>query len=191
MADEENVVETVEKKKESVNIWKVLLISLMSIGLSVFFCISIYNSDWFINQTIPFKKTNDIELGKNTTWNYKCKYEENRLKIQITINNIDEKMMKVADKILDENDYLIKLVFVDKDGFKLTELKIPKKDFVHIADEKGMYTIRTFIVIDKNTIRKLKDIDVEYKPIIDSKYDDMVKEIGTQYKNVIDNILGF
>ena len=76
MADEEKIVETsVEDKKESVNIWKVLLISLVSIGIITASCIGIYNSDWFINQTLHIKKAEDLSLGKHIKWGYSNKYE--------------------------------------------------------------------------------------------------------------------
>ncbi len=191
MADEENVVETVEKKKEPVNIWKVLLISLVSIGVIVASCIGIYNSEWFINQTLHIKKAEDIKLGKHTTWSYVNKYEGNRLKLQLTVKNVDEKVMKMAENYFDEDDYLLNLVFEDKDGFKISELKIPKEDFVRINSEKGQYNIQTSLMVDKTNVRKIKSISPTYREALDLRYDEMMKQIDSRYRKAVSNLFGF
>ena len=66
MSNEDNTIERTENKKEPVNIWKVSLISLILLGLLIWGCISIYNSDWFINKTMAIKEGKDIELGKKS-----------------------------------------------------------------------------------------------------------------------------
>jgi len=191
MANEENAVETVEQKKEPVNIWKVLLISLVSIGVIVASCVGIYNSEWFINQTLHIKRAEDIKLGKHTTWSYVNKYEGNRLKLQLTVKNVDEKVMKMAENYFDEDDYLLNLVFEDKDGFKISELKIPKEDFVRINSEKGQYNIQTSLMVDKTNVRKIKSISPTYREALDLRYDEMMKQIDSRYRKAVSNLFGF
>ena len=191
MADEENIVEIVEKKKEPVNIWKVLLISLVSIGAIVASGVGVYNSEWFINQTLHIKKAEDIKLGKHTTWSYVNKYEGNRLKLQLTVKNVDEKVMKMAENYFNEDDYLLNLVFEDKDGFKISELKIPKEDFVRINSEKGQYNIQTSLMVDKTNVRKIKSISPTYREVLDVRYDEMMKQIDNRYRKVVSNLFGF
>ena len=191
MTDEENVVETVEQKKEPVNIWKILLISLVSIGVAVALCVGIYNSDWFINKTLQIKRANDLKLGKHTTWSYVSKYENNRLKMNLTFKNVDEKIMKIADNYLDKDEDIVQLVFMDKDGFKLAELKIPKEDFVHITSEKGQYSVQCSLMIDKKNIRQIESIEPKYKGCLDMRYSEMMKEIDSRYRKTVNNLFGF
>ncbi len=191
MADEENIVEIEETKKKPINVWKIALISLVSIGIFIALCINIYNSDWYINQTLHIKKATDIPLGKNVTWSYNNKYEGNLLKINLTLKNIDDKVMKIADKYLKEDEDLLFLVFVDKDGFKLTELKISKNELIHTSDIDGQYMAQCSLMLDKKVVRKIRDIDPKYRAILDMKYDDMLKEIDSRYRKAISNLFGF
>lgn len=192
MSNEENIIETVIKhKKEDKNIWKILFIYFISFCLIIFLAISFYNSEWFINQTLPIKKEEDVTLGKNTTWSYINKYEDNKLKIQLTIKNVDEKVMKIAGNYLSKDDILLTLVFEDKDGFKISELQIPFSDFVKITSAKGQYNIQASLVIDKTNVRKIKKISPNYIEALDTRYSDIMKEVDNRYRKAINNIFGF
>ena len=192
MADEEQIAETYTKEDKSpVNIWKILLICLVSFGLIVAICLGIYNSDWFINKTLKIKKVDDAKLGRNATWSYINKYEDNVLKINLTVKNVDEKVMKIVDNYWKEDEDLMQLVFVDKDGFKLAELAIPKGNFVHITSEKGQYTAQSSLKIEKRDVRKIKDIEPKYREVLDIRYDDLIKEIDSRYRRAVGNLFGF
>lgn len=186
-----DIEDLTEQSGEPMNIWKVLLISIVLIGITVALGIGIYNSEWFINQTLHIKKAEDIKLGKHTTWSYVNKYEGNRLKLQLTIKNVDEKVMKVTENYFEEDDYLLNLIFEDKDGFKISELKIPKEDFVRINSEKGQYNIQTSLMFDKTSVRKIQHISPIYREILDIRYDDMMKEIDSRYRKAVNNLFGF
>ena len=192
MSNEENIIETVIKhKKEDKNIWKLLFICFISLGLIIFLAISFYNSEWFINQTLSIKKEEDVTLGKNTTWSYINKYEDNKLKIQLTIKNVDEKVMKIVENYLSKDDILLTLVFEDKDGFKISELQIPFSNFVKISSAKGQYNIQSSLVIDKTNVRKIKKISPNYIEALDTRYSDIIKEVDNRYRKAINNIFGF
>lgn len=191
MSNEDNTIERTENKKEPVNIWKVSLISLILLGLLIWGCISIYNSDWFINKTMAIKEGKDIELGKKIKYSYCSKYENNKLKIKFDISNADEKIINITRNYLDESEYLIKLIFNDKDGFKLAEMDLPVGKFVHSSEDKDVYYIQSSIRMEKNTIRKIKEIRPIYREILDKNYDDMQKKITNTYKKAFNNLFNF
>lgn len=191
MANEENVVKVEEQKKEPVNIWKVMLIGLALIVLIITLCFGIYNSEWFINQSLHIKKAEDIKLGKNITYNYTNKYEGNRLKTQLIVNNVDEKVMKIVNNDLEYNDYIVIVVYEDKDGFKISETKITKDDFIQIGGEKGKYATQSSIMIDKTNVRKINNISIIYREFLDLKYDAFMKKIDSKYRKAINDLLNF
>ncbi len=192
MADEENIIETIIRhNKENINVWKLLFICFVSIGLIIFLSISIYNSEWFINQTLQVKQSENIKLGKNTTWSYINKYENNKLKIQITIKNVDEKVMKIVQNYTNEDLSLLTLIFEDKDGYKITELEIPQSDFIRKDSAKGQYIIQTTLLIDKTNIRKIKKIVPAYKEALDIRYAELMKKVDNSYINTFNNFFGF
>lgn len=191
MANEENVTRIEEQKREPINIWKVMLITLVSIGLIITLSFGIYNSEWFINKTLHIKKEEDIKLGKNITYSYTNKYEGNRLKTQLIVKNVDEKVMNIANNYLEYNDYILVLVYEDKDGFKISETQINKDDFIHVGGKKGKYATQSSIMIDKTNVRKINNISVICKDFLDLKYDDVMKKVDSKYKKSINDLLDF
>ncbi len=192
MTDEENIVETIIRhNKENINVWKILFICFVSIGFIIFLIVSVYNSEWFINQTFQIKKGEDLKLGKNITYSYVNKYEDNRLKSQITIKNVDEKVMELGENYWNKDDILLTLVFEDKDGFKISELQIPFNYFVKISGVKGQYNIQSSLMIDKTNVRKIKQISSNYIGALDARYADIMKEANNRYRKAINNIFGF
>ncbi len=192
MADEENIIETIIRhNKENINVWKLLFICFVSIGFIIFLSISIYNSEWFINQTLQVKQSENIKLGKNTTWSYINKYENNKLKIQITIKNVDDKVMKIVQSYTNEDLSLLTLIFEDKDGYKITELEIPQSAFIRKGSEKGQYIVQTTLLIDKTNIRKINKIAPAYKEALDIRYAELMKKVDNSYMNTFNNFFGF
>lgn len=192
MTDEKNIVETIIRhNKGNINVWKILFICFVSIGFIIFLIVSVYNSEWFINQTLQIKKGEDLKLGKNITYSYVNKYEDNRLKSQITIKNVDEKVMELGGNYWNKDDILLTLVFEDKDGFKISELQIPFNDFVKISGVKGQYNIQSSLMIDKTNVRKIKQISSNYMGALDARYADIIKEANNRYRKAINNIFGF
>ena len=177
MEYQENNIETPETKKEPINIWKISFISVITVALLVFLGVNFYNSDWFINQTLHVKKTEDAKLGKHTTWSYSNKYDGNLLKLNITVKNVDPKVLDIVNNYTDDDEDIMLLIFNDKDNFKLAELKITKDIFIANAEKKGEYRIQTSIQMDKKTVRKVYDIDAKYRAYVDMTYKELLKEI--------------
>ncbi len=187
MSDEENIVETIENKKMSNYIWKILLIITVSIGVIIASGIGTYNSDWFITKTMPIKEKKNVKLGNRITYSYINKYEDGKLKVNFKLENIDERIYDIAGRFFDKKDDLVTLEFIDKDGFKITELKLPMEEFHGITGTKGEYNIQSYLVINKNDIRKIKEISPSYRAFIDMTYEEMIKKVKQQVKEYYNN----
>ena len=187
MSDEEKVVETIEDKKKSINIWKILLIIIAFIGVIIASGFGIYNSDWYITKTMSIKEVKNAKLGNRITYSYINKYEDGKLKINFKLEKVDERIYDIAGRFFDKKDDLVILEFIDKDGFKITELKLPMEEFHGITATKGEYNIQSYLVIDKKGIRKIKEISPSYRAFIDMTYEEMIKKVKQEVKEYYNN----
>ena len=64
-------------------------------------------------------------------------------------------------------------------------------DLIHITDKKGVYIAQCGIMLDKNVVRKIRDINLKYREILDMQYDDMIKQIDSRYRKAVSNLFGF
>lgn len=170
-------------------VWKIILSIFTSI--LVLSCIGyyIYNSDWCINKTMNVKSVENVQLSKILKYSYSNKYENGQLKVTLTLYNVDDEIMNLARKELEEKAWLMKIYFCDKENYKLAELNLPIGDFVHY--DKGVYSVQGTIAIDKKTIKKVKFIQSLYREFLNFKYKDLMNKYWTEYNKAMDNLFSF
>lgn len=148
----------------------------------ILLCISsvtIYNSDWYINKTIQIKEDN-IELTKKIKCTYTSKYENEKLKIRMEFSGINKDVFDLIYMILNENEFLIKLKFSDREGFKITEKEIPKTAFEYSVSSKGIYIVHASLPLDKHTVRDIAYMNVDYKACLAKNYDEILEDVMKQ-----------
>ena len=158
---------------------KGIAIIVLLICLIAFSAVAVCNSDWYINKNLSIiKRTTDFNLGQHVTLSCKNKYEKGILKTNLVINNVDPRVIEMAIKykIINNDTDLLTLVFVDDDRFKISELKIYKKDLKERLEVKGQYEAQLSQKIEKSAVKKIKDIEPKFREILDARYEDIFKK---------------
>lgn len=158
----------------------ILLTVIFSIILLCISSVIIYNSDWCINKTMQIKEENNLQLTKKIKYSYITHYEDGRLKIKMSFFGIEKDVFDLINMTFNENEYLIKLKFLDEEGFKIAEKEIFKTNFEYSINSKGMYIVHTSILIDKCEVRKIKRMEISYKKYLTDSYDEVLKDIMKQ-----------
>ena len=146
--------------------WLLVGIVILTTILSLCFI----NSEWFINQTMPIKQY-EMNLDKKVKQEVSCKYENHVLKIKYTMKNVDDDVLLIMKREFNENETILTLIFLDKDGFKIAEQSFSLGDFS--KTEKGVYTAQKQLVIDKSMLKRIKDTKTAYKPILVYSYKEL------------------
>ena len=189
MSNEENVVEMEEQEKRPFNIYRILLISIISLVLSFVLIVIIYNSDWYTNKIMLIKQSKNSQLSKVLKYSYLNKYERGQLKVNLTLSNVDDEIMNIFRGQLGEDAWLIRLYFLDEENYKLAELNFPIGDFMHA--DKGVYSAQGVLTIDKKTIRKIKSVQPMYREFLNFTYKDFIKYTVEKYQEAMNNLLDF
>lgn len=156
---------------------KILSIIVISIILLFILGICIYDSDWYINKTIQIKEGNNIQLSKKIKYNYISKYENGSLKIRLEFFGVEKDVFELASMTLNEKEFLIRLKFSDQEGFKIAEKEIFKNSFTYSTNPKGAYIVHAILSMDKQTVRKIKYMDIDYRKYLTSSYDEVLSDI--------------
>ncbi len=156
---------------------KILSIIVISIILLFISGICIYDSDWYINKTMQIKEGNNIQLSKKIKYNYISKYENGSLKIRLEFFGIEKDVFELASMTLNEKEFLIRLKFSDQEGFKIVEKEIVKNEFAYSNNPKGAYIVHASLQMDKQAVRKIKYMDMDYKKYLISSYEEVLIDI--------------
>lgn len=149
------------------NIWKTLFISLVLAGLIIGGGVRFYNSDWMINKTMKVKYQVDKKIGNQLKWDYINKYDNGNLKIFIQLKNFDPKMINLMKRYFEDDESIIRIVFLDKDGYKLKEVPVNLKDIVVDLDKKNVCSMQIATKMTKNEVRQIYDVSPIYKTALD------------------------
>lgn len=160
------------------NIWKTLFISLVSAGLIIGGGVRFYNSDWMINKTMKVKYQVDKKIGNQLKWDYINKYDNGNLKIFIQLKNFDPKMINLMKRYFEDDENIVRVVFLDKDGYKLKEVPVNLKDIIVDVKKKNVCSIQIATKMSKNEVRQIYDVSPIYKTALDMTEKEFWQEIG-------------
>ena len=162
----------ISKKLLITIISSILAIILAFIGLNI-----LINSEFYYNKTSKID-TKFFRDEVRVCWFHSHYYpKDSVLKAKLSIENLDDDLIKYA-KSFYGNAPIIDIVFIDKNGYKVTNKVITVGELIK-QDYK--YEVEFPLKISNNEMKNIKDIEFSHTLLFTSTLEDFKKDFNTYF----------
>lgn len=157
-----------------------VIAGLACLVVVVILCIRglIVNSEWYINSQLQKLQVTNEVLEKDIRYSYRQEYEDEKLKVYISLDNMDFNLMSLYGSYAPQNE-AIKFEMLDKEGYKVSECNITFGDIT--CSEEGYCRAKKTIRLNKRTAKEIKKISPTYNKGLTIKMSDLQKQINGMF----------
>ena len=148
--NEQDFKERKEKMKKVV-IYSSVVILLLLIVTGIVGILT--NTNWYINNQLAKIEVTNRYLFDNVTYSYRNEYDNDKMKIYVSISNLDNATMQFYSNY---NAEAFKIEFLDKEGYKVTDITFNYSDFTMGGDE--VFRAKQTIRMNKRMVKEIKEI---------------------------------